>query len=150
MRRLIAVSIIGLCIAGAALAQGAPSNGRFEPAWTRQPTAADLAEYYPSRALDRGRDGLAFLCCVPQDDGSIDCRLGAEWPERQGFGFAALRLADRYRMSEAEVARFRATPGAWLQVQLTFIMAGYDNGFQEERPQVEQANANVCRPAPQN
>jgi hypothetical protein len=147
MRRLIAVSIIGLCLAGAALAQGAPSNGRFEPNWTREPTAADFADYYPSVAMERGRDGLAYLCCVPQDDGSLDCRIGLEWPERQGFGLAALRLSDRYRMSREEVARFRTDPNAWIQVPLAFIMGGYDRGFNEERARISQANQDLCRPA---
>lgn len=80
----------------------APSAGPVSitaPTWLRQPR--DLAGYYPSRALLRGVEGRVVLECLIDVAGALDCRVVAEAPSNWGFGDAARRISQDYRMVPA-------------------------------------------------
>lgn len=65
------------------------------PIWARTPSERRLASYYPTRALERGREGEARLACVVGDAGRLDCDRVSETPG--GFGAAAVRVARSFR-----------------------------------------------------
>ena len=69
------------------------------PRWVRQPR--DLARYYPARALARGETGSVLLNCRVDVGGALHCAVVSETPEGWGFGDAALRIAQDYRMVPA-------------------------------------------------
>lgn len=69
------------------------------PRWVRQPR--DLARYYPARALARGETGQVVLNCRVDVAGALHCAVVSETPEGWGFGEAALRIAQDYRMVPA-------------------------------------------------
>ncbi len=64
------------------------------PIWVRTPSERRLSALYPTRALERGREGEARLHCTVQNGGSLDCVRAEETP---GFGNAALRVARTLR-----------------------------------------------------
>jgi len=65
------------------------------PVWTSTPNARRLTAMYPTRALERGREGEARLSCVVGDAGRLDCSRVSETPG--GFGAAAVRVARSFR-----------------------------------------------------
>jgi len=72
-------------------------TGARRPIWASTPTARRLNPLYPSRALERGREGEARLSCTVQERGALDCVRIEETPG--GFGTAALRVARTFRHS---------------------------------------------------
>jgi TonB family protein len=66
------------------------------PVWARTPSQRRLAEFYPDRALQRGREGEARLHCTVLDGGALDCAKISETPGG-GFGNAALRMSRSLR-----------------------------------------------------
>ena len=75
-------------------------EGQRRPVWTRTPAAWRLAETYPARALEQGREGEASLHCTVLSNGALDCAPVSEYPARAGFGGAALRVAHMYRHAQ--------------------------------------------------
>ncbi|MGE3249447.1 MAG: energy transducer TonB [Hyphomonadaceae bacterium] len=69
------------------------------PDWIERP--ANLAGYYPRRALELGREGVVELDCLVGLDGRLGCAIASETPAGQGFGAAALRIAQDHRMVPA-------------------------------------------------
>jgi protein TonB len=70
------------------------------PNWLSRPDGAQLAAYYPRRALDREIGGSATLACMVTASGRLDdCHVAAESPAGAGFGEAALKLAVFFQMS---------------------------------------------------
>ena len=69
------------------------------PRWVRQPR--DLERYYPARALARGETGSVLLNCRVDVGGALHCSVASETPVGWGFGDAALRIAQDYRMVPA-------------------------------------------------
>jgi protein TonB len=69
------------------------------PRWLRQPR--DLERYYPARALARGVTGQAVLDCLVDVAGALRCSVVSETPESWGFGAAAVRISEDYRMVPA-------------------------------------------------
>jgi len=65
------------------------------PVWVRTPSERRLASLYPTRALERGREGEARLRCTVLNDGALDCARIEATPG--GFGTAALRVARTLR-----------------------------------------------------
>jgi TonB family protein len=70
------------------------------PVWRYTPRPERLSEYYPTRALDRGREGEASLHCIVGKKGMMDCESVSETPARSGFGAAAVRVARTFRHAE--------------------------------------------------
>lgn len=75
-------------------------EGQRRPVWTHTPSHWRLAETYPARALEEGREGEASLHCTILNNGALDCAPVSEYPARAGFGGAALRVAHMYRHSQ--------------------------------------------------
>lgn len=89
-------------------APGAGSEGAFlepplpvitRPDWLERP--ANLARYYPARALALEREGVVTLDCIVGLDGRLACAVVSETPRAWGFGEAALRIAADHRMVPA-------------------------------------------------
>lgn len=80
------------------------------PRWLRQPR--DLARYYPARALARGVEGQALLNCIVDVRGALECSVISETPEGWGFGAAAVRISEDYRMVPA-MRDGQAVPGRY-------------------------------------
>ncbi len=70
------------------------------PSWLRKPSGEEFARYYPERALRRNLAGWATLACLVTAEGKVrDCRIVGESPDHEGFGAAALQLAQFFRMN---------------------------------------------------
>lgn len=89
------------------------------PVWLARPTAADVAIFYPERALVRELPGSARLDCVVRNDGSLACSVQAESPAGYGFGEAALGIAQSFRMAP-RLDDGSATEGRSVSVPLVF------------------------------
>lgn len=80
----------------------APPAGPIEitnPRWLRRP--ANLAAYYPRRAIPREIEGEVVLDCRVLTTGDLSCSIVSESPANWGFGQAALRIARDHRMAPA-------------------------------------------------
>jgi hypothetical protein len=75
-------------------------EGQRRPVWTQTPSHWRLAETYPARALEDGREGEASLHCTVLNNGVLNCAPVSEYPARAGFGGAALRVAHMYRHAQ--------------------------------------------------
>lgn len=71
------------------------------PVWLRKPTARELELFYPGAAIRRERSGVVSLDCIVRTSGALACRVIEETPAGYGFGAAALRISESYRMVPA-------------------------------------------------
>jgi len=69
------------------------------PHWLQTPR--DLARYYPIMALRREIEGAVQLDCLVTTTGALQCAVVSETPASWGFGAAAIRIAQDYRMVPA-------------------------------------------------
>lgn len=69
------------------------------PHWLQTPH--DLARYYPAMALRRSIEGDVQLDCLVTTAGALQCAIVSETPANWGFGAAAIRIAQDYRMLPA-------------------------------------------------
>ena len=75
-----------------------------DPSWVSRPSGAEMARYYPGRALDHSVGGRVGLACLVTTAGTLTaCRVESESPAGFGFGAAALKLAGYFRMSPQTV-----------------------------------------------
>jgi protein TonB len=89
------------------------------PVWLARPTAAEIAIFYPERALVRELPGTARLDCVVRHDGRLACAVEAESPAGYGFGEAALGIAQSFLMAPT-LADGSATEGRRVSVPIVF------------------------------
>jgi protein TonB len=90
-----------------------------EPHWLETPNARDFERHYPPRALHRGMGGRVVLDCTVGASGRIACDVASETPQGNGFGEAALRIAQSFRMAPQTVDG-RPTDGGRVRVPITF------------------------------
>jgi len=90
-----------------------------EPRWTERPNAADFTRHYPRRALERGREGRVVLDCVVAANRRIGCSVAEETPAGWGFGDAALRISEAFRMSPM-LENGQPTEGGRVRVPISF------------------------------
>lgn len=69
------------------------------PHWLQVPR--DLARYYPVMALRRDLEGSVQLDCLVTTTGALQCTVISETPTNWGFGAAAIRISQDYRMLPA-------------------------------------------------
>jgi protein TonB len=93
------------------------------PTWLQRPNAAQFAQYYPDRALEREQEGRVVLDCVVAADGRISCAVSSEDPSGWGFGDAALRISRFFRMAPATRDGV-PTSGGRVRVPISFRVAG--------------------------
>jgi protein TonB len=89
------------------------------PVWLARPSAAEIAIFYPERALVRELPGSARLDCTVRQDGSLACSVQAESPAGYGFGEAALGIAQSFRMAP-NLTDGSATEGRQVLVPIFF------------------------------
>ncbi|MGH6950992.1 MAG: hypothetical protein ACREH4_08970 [Vitreimonas sp.] len=90
-----------------------------QPVWLARPTGAEIAIFYPERALVRELPGRASLDCLVRPDGRLNCSVQAESPAGYGFGEAALGVAQSFRMAQS-LADGSATEGRRVSVSVGF------------------------------
>jgi TonB family protein len=92
-------------ILAAALAAAPPPTAPVRPSvitqpdWLRRPAAEDMANYYPKVAAEAHVEGEATIHCNVTETGLLAaCAVAQESPAGQGFGQAALNLAQLFKM----------------------------------------------------
>jgi TonB family protein len=80
-----------------------------DPVWTKAATFDDLAAAAPAKA-DGAEGYAATRCRVRRDGGMEGCQLLKEDPDGQGFGVAALRLAESKFRVDPKLAAHQANP----------------------------------------
>jgi protein TonB len=89
------------------------------PGYDQIPTSADMAKFYPDKALDVGKEGGAVLkCTVKKDRFLANCAVASETPEGFGFGDSALKLSKLFKMKSA------AKPGSRITIPIQFTTPG--------------------------
>jgi TonB family protein len=70
------------------------------PSWAEAPTYDEAVGAYPQRARQEGAGGSATVRCdITTDLGLNHCNVIAEEPKGKGFGRAAMKLADHFRVN---------------------------------------------------
>jgi hypothetical protein len=128
MRSLAAAVFVIALMASASIAQeteettapvAMPTATAFQPAYEPRTHGGPMRNF-PPRTLDRGISGVAHLCCAPREDGTLDCNVALEWPDRSGFGQAALRMAEPMRLTPDSVAQYQALAVTAIQIPVEF------------------------------
>jgi TonB family protein len=78
----------------------APGDSRLD--WAKKPTSEQMWAVLPKLASDEGVGGKTSLHCTVSTEGALrDCTVEWEQPAGYGFGMAALKLTDQFRMKPA-------------------------------------------------
>jgi protein TonB len=98
----------------------APPPVITQPRWVSQPSAADMAKFYPPQAIDAEMQGRAVIRCKVTISGTLTgCIVVSETPPGYGFGRAAVRLSPYFRMTP-RTEDGRAVDGALVDVAIGF------------------------------
>lgn len=74
-----------------------PASDQDLPKWARTPSAEEMARAYPAEASKANLAGSGVIECTVDTGGELkDCVIVGETPPGQGFGPAALSIADRF------------------------------------------------------
>lgn len=97
---LALTALVGLAGAGAVwAAEARPAHAIVKPDWAVKPTGDDMARYYPAAAAAAKTGGRALIDCRVTAEGRLTrCAIRSESPGDQGFGAAALQLAQIFQM----------------------------------------------------
>jgi TonB family protein len=93
-------ALVGLAGAGAVwAAEARPAHAITKPDWAAKPTADDMARFYPAAAAAANLGGRAIINCRVLTTGRLTtCKVVSESPGDQGFGAAALQVAEIFQM----------------------------------------------------
>lgn len=121
---MLLAAIVAMLLQGSAPAK-APSI-ITNPDWLRRPSADHMAEFYPSRARMRGLAGRATVSCSVLADGTLAaCQVISEDPVGEGFGEAAVKMAQVFRMRPMTKDGL-PVEGGTVRIPLRFILPGGD------------------------
>ncbi|HRE44977.1 MAG TPA: hypothetical protein PKY87_13545 [Terricaulis sp.] len=90
------------------------------PTWEQAPNAQMVDLAYPRAAQEAGLVGRGVLGCLINPDRTLDCEIDRESPEGHGFGAAALTLAPRFVVNEADSAFIAAHAGQRIYLPINF------------------------------
>jgi len=97
--------------------------------------------------LDRGLSGVAHLCCTPDARGRLDCRVALEWPQREGLGGAALRIAEGFQLTPASLAQFQALPDRVLHMPVELRVLPVPTRVAVALDEISVRAQNICGPS---
>lgn len=111
-----------LAFAASAAAQETPATQTIvEPQWITNPRMMDLGAAFPPVPLALAQSGRAVLDCAVALDTRASCTVVEESPAGMGFGAAALRLSQDWRMSP-RVVDGQPQAGGHKRVPLNFAL----------------------------
>jgi protein TonB len=91
------------------------------PSWSRQPSADQMMDAYPRRAIQADISGSASLNCLVLPTGFVtDCNVTRETPGGYNFGRAAQSLSRYFRINPRTVDG--AAEGARVSINLRFTL----------------------------
>ena len=94
------------------------------PDWLRKPNGDDFVAFYPSRAMDTGKEGKATIKCSVTAKGTLDnCSIVDEDPKDYGFGTAAMRMSKLFKM-KPQTADGQSVDGAEVSIPISFKLGG--------------------------
>lgn len=90
------------------------------PEWTQKPDGRDVERVFPRVANRKGHSGAAIISCGVSAEGLlVDCSVEDEAPGGEGFGEAALKLADQFKMRPL-TRDGQPVAGGWVRIPLRF------------------------------
>lgn len=99
----------------------APAPVIRNPTWSRQPSADQMMDAYPKRAIPAGVEGAATLNCLVLATGYVtDCNVTRETPGGYGFGRGAQSLSRYFRINPRTVNG--AAEGSRVNINLRFTL----------------------------
>jgi protein TonB len=94
------------------------------PDWEHLPNGDDINAYYPPRAMDLGKSGKVTMTCTVTAKGTVtDCAIDSEDPPDFGFGQAAIRMHNLFKM-KPQTADGQPVGGAKVTIPLRFTLSG--------------------------
>lgn len=85
--------------------------------WLRRPTVWEMERYWPPSARERRISGYALLACTVTRPGKPDrCEAVAEMPAGEGFGEAAVRMSELFRVRPVTRGRERVDVPVYIPV----------------------------------
>lgn len=107
-------------ILAAEVAQASANTLVENPDWGIRPNGADVARYYPDRAMRRNLQGRATVVCQVVSDGALaNCLVVDEMPAGENFGDAVLHLAALFRIKPL-TKDGAPTVGRWIKLPIKF------------------------------
>jgi hypothetical protein len=143
MRWLAPGFAISVCFLGVALAQEAPLV--FTPSWEAQPSPAEIVSHYPRQALAQNVSGVAVLCCTPRADRSLDCHVGSEWPEGQGFGAASVAASHGYRLTQTSLEDFQNHSDTQIRLSMMWAATVVSEETRNRLVSIDRETGFVCQ-----
>ena len=114
--------------------------GRYKPYWTETPDSDDMSSFYPAHAQRHDINGRVTLRCQVGPDGRLNaCQVRAEAPQGEGFGAAALSLAEKFRMLPPDIPAGHAPPE--ITIPIVFEIPNYNRLTKDARAEAVDGKA---------
>ncbi|MDR6627655.1 TonB family protein [Caulobacter segnis] len=94
--------------------------GDANPNWLRKPTAQDIANVFPKKALADGVGGKAVIGCDVTVEGFLqNCKVLSESPKDYAFGAAGLQITPQLRMTPM-MRGGKPAPGGTVEIPINW------------------------------